>query len=182
MFVFRKIFWGLVFVSLGILLLLQNILGLDLPIWNIFWSVVVIAIGLSIIFGGSPRNQRYWRDKVRSHFDDDSLVFDEGEVKADKEDTNNVIFAKGRIDLSDIEFDKDLSKEINVIFSAGEIILPKDKQVKIKATSAFGTVRLPDGNSVSFGDIAYQTSEISTDKPVLYLTLNCVFGEAIVRK
>jgi len=48
---------GIVFVVFGILFLLQNLGYITYDFWGIFWSVVLIAIGLKIAM---KRGKHHW--------------------------------------------------------------------------------------------------------------------------
>jgi len=54
-FSFRRYFWGLVFIGLGVLLLLDNLHVIDFGDFVArFWPVIIIVVGLLIIFGKRP--------------------------------------------------------------------------------------------------------------------------------
>ena len=59
----RGLFWGIVLVLLGVLLLLQN-LGLlppQISVWGIFFAIIMIAVGIRMLTGGrgSRSKQEY---------------------------------------------------------------------------------------------------------------------------
>ena len=54
---FGTIFWGIVLILLGGLLILDHAGVFDIEIWE-FWPVVLILIGLSIILKPGCRNSR----------------------------------------------------------------------------------------------------------------------------
>lgn len=45
------LFWGLIMVLFGVLLLLQNLGILTLNVWNVFWPVLLILLGLWTLWG-----------------------------------------------------------------------------------------------------------------------------------
>ena len=47
--------WGLLLVAIGILIGLNSYGIVDVSIWKIFWPVVLIAVGLTIMFNISPK-------------------------------------------------------------------------------------------------------------------------------
>lgn len=176
MFLFRRVFWGFLILALGILILLENIYGLDLPIWGIFWSVVIIAIGLSLLLP-SEDHDRWWQEHRKSGQSGD-VIFDEGKIEADGNKRDyNIIFGKGTVDLTKIKLgEKNKVFEINAVFGGGEVLIDENIPMKIKATGAFGGTRLPDGNTAAFGDRYYTTKAYDQDKPAAVVHINSVFG------
>jgi uncharacterized integral membrane protein len=44
-----RFFWGMLLVVLGVMFALENYLEID--VWQNFWPIIIILIGMSIIFG-----------------------------------------------------------------------------------------------------------------------------------
>lgn len=51
----NAIFWGTLLILAGVVFLLQNLGILSGSFWNIFWPLVIIAIGVSFLWGVSSR-------------------------------------------------------------------------------------------------------------------------------
>ena len=66
------IFFGLVLIAFGILALLKalGIINIAHSLWDYFWPVVIIALGISILWG--RHRMRVWRRhwSWREHNDD----------------------------------------------------------------------------------------------------------------
>ena len=78
------------------------------------------------------------------------------------------------IDLYDLEIDRNRKISVNTAFSDTVILINDSIQVHIKASSAFGSVSLPTGDSVSFGETNFVIG--SSDK-ILYLNVNAAFAQ-----
>jgi predicted membrane protein len=71
--------------------------------------------------------------------------------------------------------------EINTVFGSGEIIIPKDVPVRIKADAAFAGTTLPNNNTSAFGSIYYESPGFNASKPFLYINISVVFGSLHIR-
>lgn len=47
--------WGLLLVAIGVLIGLNSYGIVDVSVWSVFWPVVLIAVGLTIMFNISPK-------------------------------------------------------------------------------------------------------------------------------
>jgi predicted membrane protein len=171
---FSSIFWGFLFILIGILLVLDNFFGYNIPIWGILWPIILIMIGIRIITG------RNWHRRRTGQ-----AIFDEAEieVKEDKEDFNT-IFGKGTYDLTKVDpkGKKPYLVELNTIFGTSTLKIDPKTPLKIKASCAFGNAKLPDGNSAAFGDAVYTTKSYNKDKPYVLVDANVVFGELSIQE
>lgn len=61
-----------------------------------------------------------------------------------------------------------------LIFLSISILLKSIFEVYIKASSSFGSISLPTGDSVSFGEVNFIMGD--SDK-ILYLNVNSAFGQ-----
>lgn len=169
---FNAIFWGLVLVAAGVLMIINFIFKLNIPVFKILVGLVLIYIGVYIILGFKG-----WR--MESYNDGKTAVFSEMNVKPDKvENEYNIIFSKGEIDLSGMT-NEDIGKhiEISAIFGSAVVRLPKDLAIKVRGSAVFGSVTLPNKQSLGFGDINYNTS--TTSDNAVYIEANAVFGNIV---
>ncbi len=171
---FNAIFWGLVLVVAGILMILNYVFKLNIPVFKILVGLVLIYIGLYIIFGF-----KYW--KVGSYNDGKTAVFAEMSVKPEKIDNEyNVIFSKGEIDLTAIT-NSDLGKNIGIsaVFGSLVVKLPADVPVKVESSAVFGTITLPDKQNMFFGESDYKTSD---SDQFIFIEASAVFGTIVFVK
>lgn len=177
-FMFRRVFWGCVFIFLGLGIFIEHIYGISLPLWDIFWSVVIIGIGISILF---PRHHRFedWREEIHQKAKDGEIIFDEATIEGnEKLRQYKVIFSNGQVDLTNLTMPKkNQDLKIDTVFGKAVIKINKEFPVQIKATSVFGDAKLPDGNSASFGDTYYKSSSFDPKKPHYSIRVDVVFGD-----
>ena len=95
-------------------------------------------------------------------------------IPKSKKTKYDVYFKTTAIDLHDLEIDRNKSIYVNTVFSDTVIFINDSVQVHIKASSAFGSVSIPTGDSVSFGETNFVIG--SSDK-ILYLNVNAAFAQ-----
>ncbi len=152
--IFTPIFWAIILIIIGLVIILNQAFGWNVKIFPIVFGIIVISIGISIIAG--PRNQG-------------ANIFTGGSGVSIQAGDNNYIFSSATISLDDLSYEKDI--EVNSIFSSVKI-LTNGKSVRIKSNGAFSQTVFPDGSSLSFGDRTYERDGENT----VYITTNCVFG------
>lgn len=172
--VFNAIFWGLVLVIAGVLMIINYIFKLNIPVFKILIGLVLIYLGVYIILGFKG-----W--KVQSYYDGKTAVFSDMSIKPEKvENEYNIIFSKGEIDLTNMKTE-DIGKhiEISAVFGSAVVKIPSDLPIKVRGSAVFGSVTLPNKQSLGFGDIRYDSSE--TDSAI-YIEANAIFGNIVFVK
>ncbi|MBS4016031.1 MAG: hypothetical protein KGZ86_06325 [Candidatus Latescibacteria bacterium] len=164
------IFWGVLIVVIGILVLIRVIFGVQIPILSLIIGLLLIYFGVRIITGMSCcRRPR-------------TVVFEEKHIRGTAaQEKYDVVFGKSTIDLTSIELKPGMNKvEINTIFGNSIIKIDPAMPVKIRASAVFGSARLPDGSTTAFGDYTYQTDTLkhNESKDYLLIKLDVVFGSA----
>ncbi len=171
-FLFSGIFWGLVVVLLGLLIIINAIFGTRIPIFPILFGLFLIWLGIRVITGPS-----HHKTPQSAIFEEKTIITDSTSGKYD------VVFGKGVIDLTGYKVEEGVKRiEINTIFGSSEIKIDPTMPVKIRASSAFGSARMPDKSMVGFGENTYRTDTLKqTDtKNYLLIDLHVVFGSAEV--
>lgn len=170
---FNAIFWGLILVAAGVLMILNYVFKLNIPVFKILVGLVLIYIGVYIILGFKG-----WR--IESYNDGKTAVFSEMNVKPEHvENEYNVIFSKAEIDLTGMT-ENDIGKHIDISAVLSAVVrLPANINVKISGSAVFGSVTLPDKQTVGFGDVNYNTSENSN---AVYIEASAVFGNIVFVK
>jgi len=147
---FGGVFMGIIFLTVGIILLLNSFFNFNINMFKLIIGIVIVLFGVFVLFNGFGFQ------------DSRNIVFKEGIIRVSEvQDEYNIIFASGTVDLSKVQVEDEVKKiEINTIFAEGKVILNPDVPTLIKASSAFGELKLPDRSSVVFGS---QKSRIFRD-------------------
>jgi len=166
-FIFSGVFWGIVVVVLGILLILKA-LGLAIPVGKVFWGLLFIYIGISIIFwsfGGCSRKPG-------------RMMYNDFKVEADgKQDKYSILFGSGDIDLTKIDVkEKTVKIEVTNVFAECYIRLNPEIPTKVFVTSAFGGAVTPDKTDVAFGSYTYKNSKYKEGANYLFVEAHVVFA------
>ena len=167
-FLFSGLFWGIVIMLLGLSVIVRVVFHIHIPIFQIIIGLIIIYIGLSIMLHSFGMKGVWHKEKA---------VFNEATVKDTAGKEYNSIFGKLNIDLSTVDISKgSVKKEINTVFGASFIKISSKMAVKIIANAVFGGVRLPDGGTAAFGTYVYKSPSYDEKKNSLVIELNTVFG------
>ena len=167
-FLFGGVFWGLVLIFFGIGIIAKYILIINIPLYQLFVSLLLIYIGLRIILGG------FW------HFSFGHAIYGHRSLKYNPDEKNNefnISFGDGIIDLSEVSIkDENVDIRINTFFGGGCVILNPEIPAQVKVSSSFGAATFPDGNSASFGNTYYKTPGFNKDNKYMDISVNLSFG------
>ena len=166
-----SLFWGIVLIIIGLSLIVKVLFHIEFPIMKVLFSFFFIFLGVKILMGN-------WGTHI-FHSGANDIVF--GESKFVHENIvpkeQNIIFGSGSIDFRKLNLGLLPTEiQINSVFGGSEIILKKDFPVKIKVDAAFAGVSLPNGNNTVFGSAFYQSSTFDETKPYLSIKVNAVFS------
>lgn len=131
---------------IGLALILMGLGALTgFPFFKVFFSVILIALGVRIIMGWGSR-WRGWRSGGDEHTDDklnDVAIFS----PLDRKITSHAfrggkavyIFSGGEIDMRKAKAaDKEIKLEIVAIFGGAKLFVPEDWNVRTSAMSVIG--------------------------------------------
>ena len=165
-FLLKRTFWGVLIVLIGVLYIINNIFGVNIPVWDILWPVVIILIGISMLF-------KHRGIKIESE-----VIFDEGDLEVSSESQDyNTIFGKSTYDFRKVKLSKEtINIEANTVFGSTEILIDEKIPMRIKASTAFGGVKLHDGNTVAFSEREYFTKAYKKGSPYVNVKVSAVFG------
>lgn len=154
-----KIILGLLLTLTGIYFIIRYCFNVNMPfiiytpIFRMIFSLIIMFLGGYILIGVYYIGENLPKYKKKYH---------------------RVFFKTSNMDFSDIEIDRNLNITVDSIFSDTVIFINQNIQVHIKASSAFGNISIPTGDSVSFGEINFVLG--NSDK-ILYLNVNSAFGQ-----
>ena len=166
MFIFSGLFWSGVLVLLGICIILNVVLKTHIPFVRIFFGLLIIYVGVSLLFG------RSWRGHHRYHQDAAERF-----VVTEPSQQHDIAFGEGEVDLAGIRLaDQVIREEVDVAFGRGTIRLNPAVPVRVDVSSAFAEVHLPDGGDVGFGDHVYRSRDLDEKQPHLRVKVDVAFG------
>ena len=164
------LFWGAFLLLLGVALVIKVIFNVDFPIFKVLIGIFLILLGIKILVG---------RDFFpHHHFKPEETVF--GEKVYDNPESGKeytVLFAKGVYDFTNVDLEKgNFYAKVSTVFGGSQIIIPRDKPVRVKADAVFAGAELPDGNTAVFGSTIYESDSWSSDIPSIDIKVDVVFG------
>ena len=171
-FIFSEIFWGLLLIVLGLAAILRSF-DINIPIFRLIVAFFLIYLGISMLTGGPLFD---WRHPETGP---GSIIFREAQITENdlQEKEINIIFGSGEIDLRGMSAEEILVEEINVIFGSANMILNPEQLVELDVSTVFGSARMPDGNSISFGDYKYRSPALDNEVPAdIFMDVSVVFG------
>ena len=164
------VFWGLMLILIGLSIILKIIFNIDIPIFRVVIGVLLIYFGMQIIFGSNF----LFRKKVTVR--NRQGQFREYNLKSG-DNQYNVIFGTSRIDLTDRKnLEKDEIVEINVIFGSAFVYIDPTTPMQIEVNTVFGGATLPDKRFAVIGQEKFQTGDKDYTGNVLYLEVSSIFG------
>jgi predicted membrane protein len=167
------VFWGLLFVFVGLSIIIRILF--DISLFRIFLGLFLVFIGVLIISGK--------KDFLKSKKKEFNNFFDQGFIRQTPEDKNeyNVIFGSSRFDFSEFIFkdEKPVRIEVNAIFGSAEIKIPKNIPVRIKMNAVFSGGSLPDNQQVVFGTSYYTSPSYNRSEKHFFIEGNVVFGNLV---
>lgn len=177
-------FWALLFLSIGALLLLQTIFKIDLPILKILFGVFLIYMGVKVIAGSfGLKMHRFKIEKVST---ESEAVFSDSEFRAKKTDGSvnrkySTVFGGSVLDLRGLSADELKEKiEIDSAFGKVKVITDSHMPLKVEINSAFASVAIRGQKFGAFGDIQFQSPDFKSDQAYLNLGIDVAFGEVTI--
>ena len=164
------LFWGAFLLLLGIALIIKVVFDVDFPVFKVLIGIFIVLVGLKVLFGRSFISEH--------HFSPEETIFNERvyeNPESDKEYT--VLFAKGVYDFTNVNLDQgSFRAKVSTVFGGAQIIIPKDKPVRIKVDAVFAGAELPDGNNAVFGTTIYESDSWRADTASIDIKVDVVFG------
>ena len=164
---FSGIFWGGIIVILGVTVMLNYAFGIRLPIFRILLALFFFYIGISLLSGINLS-----RTRTKSNATTRRL---ESGRPAQRHD---VVFGRAIIDLTDVVLDdkKPTKVDVNTVFGSSVIKINPAIRTKVIISSAFASAKMPDGNTVAFGETTFDSDTTCIGPSYLLVTASVVFG------
>ncbi len=167
-FLFSGLFWGIIVILIGISIILNSIFHFNIPIFKIIGALFFIYLGISMITGASIRRN-----------DSKFTIFAESNIQKPVDNEHNTIFGSSKLDLTELKLNNNFQS--NTIFGSTIIYIDPKKPINIIASSAFGEVKMPNKNTVNFGEITYNTKSYKEDNDSIDIKISTVFGSVDVK-
>jgi len=139
-------------------------------VFKVLVGVFLVLLGLKVIFGKfliSPH-----------HFKAEETIFNErvyDNPESGKE--YSVLFAKGVYDFTNVDLEQGSFRvKVSTVFGGTQIIIPRDKPVRIQADAVFAGAELPGGNNAVFGTSIYESANWNPDSASIDIKVDVVFG------
>jgi len=166
-FLFSWLFWGAVVILIGLSIILTGVLDVKIPLFRIVVALVLIYLGVSLLIG-----RRWWVWRARTAVFSDSQI-SAAEAKGDY----SVVFGRSDIDFRGVALKPGANRvEVSVVFGSSIIRVDPAMPVRVKASSAFGSAQMPDGNSTAFGEYTYKSPAFNADSGYLDVRASVGFG------
>jgi hypothetical protein len=145
-FFFSGFFFGSLLILLGISIIIKIMFGIELPVFRMLLAGFLIWLGISMLTGRRVCEYEKYVHKAEYYTQYSSEV----------DHVYNIGFGSKNIDLTSIStFPTDI--HINGSFSSIKVRIPKDIPTKIMVNSVSSSVKLPNGDSVAFGNYMYKS-------------------------
>jgi len=177
-FLCSGVFWGSFVVLLGLSIILKELFHWDIPVFRLFFGVVLVGFGVRMILGTSCRPQRC---EGGSH---PSVLFNNASFSPGPEGGKyDVVFGQGQVDVTGLgRPEKDVAVRLDVVFGEGRVVLKAGQPVEVRGSAAFGGIQTPSGNLPGFGDHLYRSAACQDGKPRVIVEAHAVFGGLVVEE
>ncbi len=170
-------FWGLAFVVFGVVLLINQILGWNLPILRILFAVFIIYLGVKMLFGSFGFRPQQVKTDYQAVFSQSDFSFPSKDSTDDKK-SYQTIFGESVLDLTNIDLSQgSQSIKIDNVFGKTILRLRKDTPYKVEASVVFGNIHSPDRENASLGDWTDQSDNFNKGENHLLIQADVVFGK-----
>lgn len=172
-----SLFWGVVLILIGLSIIVKIVFNIDFSIFRVLFAFLLIYLGIKLFIG---------KDFIlfSGKNTEQSIIFGERTIdKIEDGKEYNIIFGGGKLDLRSMVFPESakIHVKINTVFGGTQIFINKNIAVEINAHTVFGGTKLPDNQTSAFGDASYKRDS-SQRKVLLILETNTVFGGTQIRE
>lgn len=163
-----------ILIIIGGVFLIDDLFMIPFHIMEIFWPLLVIGIGLTIIFQSRIRKRRIeemgTRDSSEGGKIDSVSVFNGVKKNIHSQDFSGgelvTIFGGSEINLMQSDFEGTVNLEVTAVFGGVKLIVPRHWEVRTEVTTVFGGV----------DDKRHSAVDVIPENKVLILTGTVLFG------
>jgi predicted membrane protein len=185
-------FWGLFFIAVGVLFLVNYVFGIHLPVFRILFALFLIYLGVSFLFGsfGVKLSTKFSATDHVAIFSKSEFEFKESEIGGQKveesqqEDKRHfqTVFGHSKLDLSARQDLKGQKLRLTTVFGQTRILVKKGTPLWVDSTTVFGSTHLPGENFNAFGEFKYRSPGVTEKAQALNIQTEVVFGELSVKE
>jgi predicted membrane protein len=166
----RQFVWPLIIIGAGVLLQLRELDIVNFHVWRVFWPILIIAFGLSVIFNRTHSH----KNVTKKELDEQTAVFAGSKIKNESKDYKGgnltAIFGGVELDLREADIKTEATVNISAIFGGVTLLVPLGWTVKSKIMPIAGGV---ENKTVTVKD--------KKNGPVLYLAGDVFCGGVEVK-
>ncbi len=170
------LFWGIVLIIIGLSIIFR--LFFDVNVVRVVVAAVFVLIGIKILLGRPVRQPE--PDSAENN-----TLFSERVYHTDPQDRAeyNTIFGKTVYDYRHVTTLEDLRTRMsfNTVFGTTDILLPPNIPVRVKTDAVFSAAMMPNGNTVAFGSANYTSNDVRSDSLLLEIDAHVVFGSLNIK-
>ena len=156
----RRIVWPIAIVGIGIFFQLRQLDIVDFNIWQLFWPVIIIVIGISILVDRTVKGSKT-HDSNTTNL---SAYFSGNETRNNSQDyqggTISTAFGGVELDLRDAKIKKTATLNVSVILGGLELRIPREWNIESHVTPILGGI---DGHSANTAQPGAPTLIITGD-------------------
>jgi len=166
------VFWGVIVILVGLSIILKAVFGIHIPFVRIIFGFIFIYWGVRMITGGAFGFSR-----------GNSAIFNQAHMNYDESQRDyDIIFGNGTVDLFKMEANQTNKRiEVNVVFGNGTVILNDSIPTLVEMNSVFGAATSPDKTVNAIGKTTFTTSAYKANEPYVFIKASVVFGKLDVQ-
>lgn len=154
----KSYLWAILVMGIGVLFQLRELDIIDVNPWQVFWPVVIITVGLSVLFTRAPRIRA-----SKAERDDVMAILGGSDQKNASEDFKGskltAVMGGSKLDLRRATIKKEATVEVFAFCGGIELVVPRNVTVRNQTSAILGGV-----------EDKSERDEIGKSAPVLYVT------------
>lgn len=174
----KNMFWGVVIILVGLLVVINAVFGINLPIFKTLFGLLLIYWGIKVLFGGFTGSFNFQADKRSTDreavFANSTFKYPQVTVSDDSEYVT--VFGSSVLDLTGLTEAPAEALEMVSVFGKTQVIVKKGTPLIVESQTVFGSSQLPDDNKSAFGDFKYRSANVVDGVKPLVLKTQVVFG------
>lgn len=174
----KSMFWGILFITIGLIMLINYTLGINLPILRIVLSVGIIYLGVRLLFGSFGMDVKKVSNARQAIFTESQFSWDDNTRGKDFE----TVFGQSTLDLTTVEVGPDSPEiKLDTVFGKTTLIIKPGTAFRIDSEAFLGSVKMNGKKLSGLGENTFTSDNFDASKPHLKIKATAVFGEIEVK-